>query len=330
MKIHIVIALLFAITVLSCKKVTIEHKMHNCTSVYETGITNDLEYMSFCDKNNNGLVIANPSAGNGIILKTADGGKSWDKIICPVFGRISGVTLFKSKVAYLFCDTFLLRSMDGGVNWSTQKTGGVNSIQFTSELTGYGIYNTHKLMKTTNGGLSWSVVYDSSIGDFDYRFRYLSCPDDQTIFANAWPSSGWVSLYLKSVDGGATWSKLPAFSSEYTEKMYFCSPNSGFVYAGTVLKTTDGGLSWKSLSSSINEIYMADENIGFGLSGQFNFTLTKNGGDTWREPFIEERSKDGMDLLLQIKKITGFSDRTVYLACHGGKFGVVNAYNLGE
>jgi photosystem II stability/assembly factor-like uncharacterized protein len=334
MKNYYIFAMVFWLCFTSCKKMDLEQKRHTYSDIYETGVSEDIDDLNFCDKEN-GLCITNPPSGNGTILKTTDGGKTWSKVTCPALGQLSRVQLFKSNVAYLLCDTILLKSIDGGTSWHVLKTGNIGDVHFTSDVTGYGIYQNNKVMKTVDGGLNWSAVYNSTTANTNYLFRYISCPDDITIYVCGWTTSAR-SIYFKSVDGGATWQTMNNFTSAFSNKMIFYTSTSGFVFLSQdVLKTTDGGISWAETSAPaengiVNDIYMANENIGFALSNTKSFSTTNDGGQTWREPFMEERTEDGMDFKLRARKIIGFSDRTFYIACDGGKFAVVNAYNFGE
>lgn len=317
---------------LSCKKVDIEEKPTNYAMVHGTGTNTDIVDFDFINKEN-GLAITNPTIGNGIILKTTNGGMIWSHQNSPLFGQLRKVQFFESGTAFIASDTFLLKSTDSGSNWKVLKTGKFSEVHFASEHRGYAIYNGHEIVKTTDGGQSWNVIYNSTIGNNNYVFQYISAPDENTIYVKGWSGTA-LDGYFKSTDGGSSWTQLAPFTSEFMTKIYFYTPLNGFVFlTNKILKTNNGGVSWKDISFSsdnatLSDIHMATENIGFGLAGA-SLTITNSAGDNWREPFITERTKEG-DFSILPKKVKGFKDRSFYVGCADGKFAVVNAYHLGE
>jgi photosystem II stability/assembly factor-like uncharacterized protein len=315
---------------IACKKANIESKIHSDVNVTETGITEDLDDLSFYDKNN-GLCIGNPAIGNGHIIKTTDGGKTWSVGSCPIYGKLQSVFSFSSGIAYLLSDTILFRSTDGGSSWNILKTGRMRELHFTSDATGYVIYNDFIILKTADGGTNWNTTYNGLNQNISY-FTRISCPNNFTVYAETYSC-----IYMKSTDGGVTWTKLPTFTSLHSQGIHFYSPSEGFVIFGQglgVYKTADGGQSWHRVvypedDATIDQIYMADASIGFcrAQTGQTVYSMTNDGGETWVVPF---KKTVGTSASVWIQKIIGFSDRTIYLACEDGLFAVARPYNLGE
>ena len=124
----------------------------------------------------------------GIILYTADGGKTWSikhktlikgdyiwKMQTP-----DGKHYYGSVEANVFADnTRFVESKDGGMTWNTKKIkGGYNYIQaigFIDSLTGW-IGGNSLLLQTTDGGLNWDTI---TVGSTYNRFLKMN---DSTAF----------------------------------------------------------------------------------------------------------------------------------------------------
>lgn len=77
--------------------------------------------------------------------------------------------------------------------------------------------------------------------------------------------------------------------------VFFTSSDKGWVGGdnGYLARTTDGGRTWmqQTLNSeeNVNEIYFRNDKIGYLLAGR-RIYITRDGGDTWRENIVVNRS----------------------------------------
>ena len=114
----------------------------------------------------------------------------------------------------------------------------------------------------------------------------------------AW-ASGSASTILRTADGGATWIKLPAPTTDRLDfrdidaidprTAYALSIGNGA--ASRIFKTTDAGQTWtQQYVANDEKIFLdamtfADANrgivLGDSVDGQFFFMTTENGGATW-------------------------------------------------
>ena len=161
----------------------------------------------------------------------------------------------------------------------------ISDITFLDSLTGYAIGNstsdTNYVLKTTNGGDNWQIVYK----------RYLAFEKMQFLDLNTGYMCG---AYLwKTTDGGFNWNQVsaPPISPEglyviNQDTIWIISSNS---LTGGVFHTTDGGVSWTQQlalgSANPTYIYMFNASIGFIAPSTNNGTQytrrTTNGGNTW-------------------------------------------------
>lgn len=115
---------------------------------------------------------------------------------------------------------------------------------------------------------------------------------------------GWIISYqgyiYKTTDGGLTWKFLTTSPQEGLFKIYFISPDTGFVLcSGSIYKSVDGGSSWEKMdfnTASISGIYFINTTLGFvsgrGVNSLPSIWKTENGSKTWREVNVELDSMD--------------------------------------
>ncbi|MFI5144614.1 MAG: YCF48-related protein, partial [Ignavibacteria bacterium] len=120
-------------------------------------------------------------------LKTTNGGLNW--IIYDSLGSQNWGMDFINENTGFAGNRKLLKTTDGGTSWDTIHTGyldGINDLQFVNENTGFvGGYNSgwenfQTLIKTTDGGKSWISMSVDSGNVYD-----LYMVDDKTGFVNA-------------------------------------------------------------------------------------------------------------------------------------------------
>lgn len=148
--------------------------------------------------------------------------------------------------------------------------------------------------------------------------RGLSVVDERTAWA-----SGTRGTVLHTTDGGATWrvDSVPGGTALDLRAIHARGPRVAHVAAtaGRIYRTTDGGrtwsLRWQASDTSVflDAIEFWDDRHGIALGdpmdGRFFLLLTRDGGDTWHEPAIDERpateageaafAASGSSLLLQ-------------------------------
>jgi photosystem II stability/assembly factor-like uncharacterized protein len=168
-------------------------------------------------------------AAGGGIWKTTDGGTTWNPL------GDAWDTLLVSSIAI------------DPTNPSTVYVG-------TGDFHGYGAYAVG-IMKTTNGGQTWS-----NLGRSDFGIRAVSSividPDNTQIIHAATgrgsQGSGWI---WRSTNGGNTWTRAFNTTSNWA-KLDYSAPNAGsrWLYAagsgngGTIFRSSDRGATWSQLT----------------------------------------------------------------------------------
>ncbi len=93
--------------------------------------------------------------GNGLFLKTTDGGITWNSTFIPPFTALSGLYFTSSSVGFINNAGGIYMTMDGGITWSVQNVfplSIINFISFANDTVGYAIGDVN-IYKTTNGGI---------------------------------------------------------------------------------------------------------------------------------------------------------------------------------
>ncbi|MES1159133.1 MAG: FG-GAP-like repeat-containing protein [Bacteroidota bacterium] len=197
----------------------------------------------------------------------------------------------------------ILYSSDGGNNFKLvfhnqyqqlEPAGGISDMIFPQDQTTGFACDPDRILKTTNGGLSWNVVRD----DANSWFTNLEATDNSNVFAFSnqnYHSKGSGNKLIKTVNGGASWVDVPfpLQSSGHIGYAYFRTPVKGWVTVtgndnGNYLyRTTDGGNNWILVNDPFItpfgciKMKFTDDSTGYAAGGLFYFFKTTNGGKIW-------------------------------------------------
>jgi uncharacterized protein (TIGR03437 family) len=231
-------------------------------------------------------------------LKSSDGGSTW----IPVSGFPLAFDPQSPGVAYGNGSDGIVKSADGGTTWKGASRGlaeanvfslavdprGVNVYAMTRMQATAPAFNTSKLWKTANGGISWSDTVTSSVAINAFAIA-PSTPDIVYVIKEG-------ALY-KSTDAGSTYKAVSSngLNGPLGSSLIIDSSNPNILYTGTgtsVLKSVDGGASWAAVSSGvkccISQLAIDPKNsvvmyAGVGGSGVGDgLYKTTDGGATWQ------------------------------------------------
>ncbi|MEX2116561.1 MAG: YCF48-related protein [Bacteroidota bacterium] len=163
-------------------------------------------------------------------------------------------------------------------------------LQFVDSTNGWSWTNAGVILRTTDGGTSWSDASIQAGPPYNYLFDVKFI--DGT---NGWAvTSGVPPVITRTTNGGDNWTflNIPSqLNNGYYNltTVFFCNPMVGFVTTdmGRIFKTADGGSTWTSgyfdfQFRSINMICFVDTSRGFAI-GERPLLRSTNSGTSWFE-----------------------------------------------
>jgi photosystem II stability/assembly factor-like uncharacterized protein len=244
------------------------------------------------------------AASYGHILKTTTGGLDWAiinddpgkwylSIFCQnhSIAYTTGYSVFDNGLLYY--SAFIRKTSDGGITWDSlpvQASDFCNSISFLDENIGFAVGTDDPnesgngiILKTTNGGLSWSkeTIFES------VHLTSVACTSNGIYIAGYNYSQGVNGIILKSLDEGNTW-QLQSYPNTMFNSISFPNDTVGFVAGSrTILKTTNSGDYWEELDeidgTYHNSISFINSDIGYVAGRYGRIFRTLDGGENWTE-----------------------------------------------
>ena len=233
----------------------------------------------------------------GLILKTADGGKTWS-------AYPSGQTVDLYSISFVDANhgwavgnaTFpggpvIVATTDGGVTWTRQGAPAgfsqvLYSVKFKDTQHGWVVGAAGKVARTTNGGTSWQAVTMPAAATFAlYGVDFYDL--NNGYIAGGSFSAGYV---MQSTDGGITWSD-PSIAGQISALPLYSVKNIDAQTAvivgnnGSIYQTTDGGADWNVRTAPpgalrpLNSVASVGNTVMAG--GDTVVIVSTDGGSTW-------------------------------------------------
>ena len=217
-----------------------------------------------------GWAVGAGDSGYGTILYSSDAGRSWvrqgspsmvpDVRLKDVFAVDDQICWIGGEADTLHGTTVILFTKDGGATWSNQGSSlrtsrpvSIAAIVAQNKDTAWAVTSdTCMVLKTINGGGSWSVCRESSSVA---AYSALTTLDGRSLWCCGKSADGNVVVEY-SPDGGTTWSEMnvSAASSSQEPTDIYAAPGPVLYLSGTesmgVLRSADGGRTWEQALSS--------------------------------------------------------------------------------
>lgn len=224
------------------------------------------------------------AGGKGALLSTADGGATWDVRRPPTEDAVRDIFFQDAETGWLVCERSMFKPME------------------KEESVSY-------LLKTADGGASWSRVEVTRGADVDVKLAGLRFADRE----RGWAYGEMGALFYTG-DGGGSWARQRVPTRHLLLGASFLDARTGWLSGGglTVLKTSDGGASWRAGAVSLpaakespkhaepgrdgqgdserravggrrlNAVWFATRERGWAVGGEGLILATDDGGRTWR------------------------------------------------
>jgi photosystem II stability/assembly factor-like uncharacterized protein len=211
---------------------------------------------------------------NGQLLKTSDGGATWQAVSIGTAESIQSLGASDARTAWVTMSSWSgpLVTTDGGAHWSRISVPATYSVQRYVPASasvvwavGYGWNGSPSLMRTADAGASWSEALElpvleqgmsRSIGDLQVAgSEHAWLVSHESGYPNGGNSYVTRTVYLRTVDGGATWQAFAAPIDNVSISMQFTDANNGIAGAGwgsnAWCRTSDGGATWSPIPTPV-------------------------------------------------------------------------------
>ncbi len=134
--------------------------------------TNDKSFNSIFFLNNQTGWVAGYGAGSSWVFRTTNSGQTWDSSFISRRGGYS-IYFINDMTGWTGGDPALIKTTDGGITWNNIIEfwqGNIMSIEFLNQNTGYFQTEVYKTYKTTDQGLNWNLIssFNGGIGSYDF------------------------------------------------------------------------------------------------------------------------------------------------------------------
>lgn len=185
----------------------------------------------------------------GAIVRTTDGGDSWQLLNAHTNGWLTGAHFFDGQEGFLVgeedLEAILLHTTDGGEVWERRETPEMPwllDVDFTGTDIGLVVGVGGEIHRTIDGGLTWAGVPSATTSWLNaVRFQ-----DDQVAVA-----VGISGTIVRSTDAGATWQVRPSNTTYRLDALAFDGQGNGVAVGqnGSIVTTHNGGENWIGRSS---------------------------------------------------------------------------------
>jgi hypothetical protein len=253
--------------------------------------------------------------GDGIILKTTNGGSNWSKISADTIPGLKAIFFTSVDVGYAGgYQNYLMKTTDGGSTWTKividSKLWYFNNIEFWDANNGIVVSYPSVIYRTSDAGITWGPCFGlkHSVEDLCYA-------DATTLFL-----VGGDERIYKSTNAGFFWTEIDSGVVLHTYLgVEFYDVNFGIVTGedGKVVVTTDGGTNWTISNAGgyglMHSSYIMNQSTAFVVGTPEQVYKSINGGITW----ISDFNGGNTEAFYKVK----FTENNTGLICgSGGKF----------
>jgi photosystem II stability/assembly factor-like uncharacterized protein len=228
----------------------------------------DLLNIGFSADGHSGWIVGE----DGLILHTADGGRSWAAQQSGVHSRLFAVAALSPETACIVgSDGVLLRTNDGGKSWVLQKSRNIVffGVSFPDAHNGWAVGEFQTILQTVDGGVTWQLRHGGVRSGAIPPYFAVAFSD---------PRRGWISgmagAMLSTEDGGHNWheTKLPVPESRSLFSIALTSDADAWAAGagGLLFRLTAG--QWKSQASTTRSdltsiVLLNGMLVGVGMDG---------------------------------------------------------------
>jgi photosystem II stability/assembly factor-like uncharacterized protein len=204
---------------------------------------------------------------------------------------------FVNRKAGVWGNGSLLRTDDGGASWQAATTAGLGTLvdgDFATTTRGWAAcsYGTSEpggaIGMTTDGGATWTRQVDRPGPDGSGSFSRVSSPSTSRCYVLKWGDQPGV---WATKDGGEHWVRrvLPPFTGKFVgyNDIAFPTAKTGWAVgdSGRIVRTKNGGRTWvkqkSRVKSSLIAVDFVSTKVGYAVGERGCALRTRDGGVHW-------------------------------------------------
>lgn len=232
-------------------------KTWDAVDVPGTGFT--MSAIAFSDSQHGWAV-----GGNGLIIRTRDGGKSWE-LLKPTTLTEAGVRLSDLHA----------------VHFANSSVGYVAGNKRYGNKTNDEVWGSVEIFCTKDGGETWRKCYEENLPLSVFQITTVSESQAFAVLG---------SHLIRTDNHGETWEKVST-SAKYISSIAFAADETGWLVGshGVFQHSTDGGKTWQQPTSLTQDFVNRDweavafnsNGIGLAVGENSTLALTMDNGKTW-------------------------------------------------
>lgn len=256
-----------------------------------------------------GWLVGETESGDGILLKTTDGGNSWKSQGGSLLSKrpLSSIVAVNASTAWAAGATSALVTTDGGVTWNAVSYGGVTSdidgLYAPSADVVWAVGTNAVVLRSTDAGESWKSwvmkANPSTIKPSDIQVQAVYALDDQVAWVGGGldtPVAEKNSYIWFTADGGNSWTTqfIGGYKSMLTIRgVPGCTPSTlstcqlwGGGGGALTLITKNGGGLWTAQRPiepqmrDVNGLAVVNASVAYAAT-DWGMVFTTTGGVPW-------------------------------------------------
>ncbi len=183
-------------------------------------------------------------------------------------------------LCFLFISLTSTFAQNARIEWQNPRPTGIiyNDVAFLDSLQAVVVGNYGSIVRTQNGGNTWSVQEHES---------YQHIRSVKFFSKNYGFAAGDSGILLRTYDGGQSWERRSLGRQNNLRSIYFLDSLNVFTCGnrGGLFRSSNGGQSWQyivvSIQFNLTDIHFLDQNNGLVSTSNGRIFKTTDGGANW-------------------------------------------------